>query len=387
MTMITPSYLGETIEYSSLHACRSTLEDPTLGQCGPSTSCDGAGTCVLSTTGCDGITCDDSARCWGRNCVCDRPAASCAPAPLARLNQADFVGSLVNMANGEGAFDLGFDEICDAYAVTMISGPDYLRQLAPDGTLTSWTSTTNLNMGEVAVLRTAVGEARVIGDVAATYICCATCGCVETGMDGRLGVVHLDRASTARPLPNVLPATATTGAGPFHDTTLDTGPYGLTWGGDKNLYVGNVTANGDFVHIDLSATPATSSSVATFPARVTAATPFDVDRLLVATEGGKTYLFTASKKTFAPWATLPGDVTSLKRDVFSGRVYAEISTAPPQILEISADGATMAPFQAPPRLGRIAIAPDGWLYHLSVYPASNWMSGNTIVRWQLRTKR
>ena len=34
MTMITPSYLGETIEYSSLHACRSTLEDPT---CHPQT--------------------------------------------------------------------------------------------------------------------------------------------------------------------------------------------------------------------------------------------------------------------------------------------------------------------------------------------------------------
>ena len=33
MTMITPSYLGETIEYSSLHACRSTLEDPTFGAC------------------------------------------------------------------------------------------------------------------------------------------------------------------------------------------------------------------------------------------------------------------------------------------------------------------------------------------------------------------
>ena len=35
MTMITPSYLGETIEYSSLHACRSTLEDPTA-LCGSS---------------------------------------------------------------------------------------------------------------------------------------------------------------------------------------------------------------------------------------------------------------------------------------------------------------------------------------------------------------
>ena len=32
MTMITPSYLGETIEYSSLHACRSTLEDPKFGE-------------------------------------------------------------------------------------------------------------------------------------------------------------------------------------------------------------------------------------------------------------------------------------------------------------------------------------------------------------------
>ena len=35
MTMITPSYLGETIEYSSLHACRSTLEDPTVASYHP----------------------------------------------------------------------------------------------------------------------------------------------------------------------------------------------------------------------------------------------------------------------------------------------------------------------------------------------------------------
>ena len=35
MTMITPSYLGETIEYSSLHACRSTLEDPTITRVRP----------------------------------------------------------------------------------------------------------------------------------------------------------------------------------------------------------------------------------------------------------------------------------------------------------------------------------------------------------------
>jgi len=38
MTMITPSYLGETIEYSSLHACRSTLEDPTVRRVWETTS-------------------------------------------------------------------------------------------------------------------------------------------------------------------------------------------------------------------------------------------------------------------------------------------------------------------------------------------------------------
>ena len=42
MTMITPSYLGETIEYSSLHACRSTLEDPTPERRNPNARwCDG----------------------------------------------------------------------------------------------------------------------------------------------------------------------------------------------------------------------------------------------------------------------------------------------------------------------------------------------------------
>ena len=39
MTMITPSYLGETIEYSSLHACRSTLEDPTASARSTGVSC------------------------------------------------------------------------------------------------------------------------------------------------------------------------------------------------------------------------------------------------------------------------------------------------------------------------------------------------------------
>jgi hypothetical protein len=356
-------------------------------QCGPGAVCGGEA-CVAAISACSGVDCDETGRCWGKSCVCDRPAPSCTPASLDRLNQADFVGSLVNMRDEEGAFDLDFDEICNAYAVTMISGPDYLRQLTPGGVFTEWASTTNLNMGQVAVLRALAGEFKVIGDIAATYICCATCGCIETGDDGRLGVVHLDRTSTTRPLPNVLPAKPSTGTGPFHSATLDTGPYALTWGADKNLYVGNVDVNGDYVRIDLGSTPPTSTKLATFAARVIAATPYDRLRLLVATEGGKVFLMKTKEGTTTDFATMPGDVTSIKRDRFTGRVYAEVSTTPPQIFELSPDGKTQTLFQKPPRLGRIAIAPDGWLYHLSVYPASGWKSTkDTIVRWALPAKR
>ena len=128
--------------------------------------CGGDGACATATTACAGVDCDESGRCWGSSCACDRPTATCVPAPLDRLNQGDFVGSLVNMRDEEGAFDLDFDEICNAYTVTMISGPDYLRQLTPDGKFTEWTSTTNLNMGQVAVLRALAGEFKVIGDIA-----------------------------------------------------------------------------------------------------------------------------------------------------------------------------------------------------------------------------
>ena len=65
MTMITPSYLGETIEYSSLHACRSTLEDPTrdpplgkadMGPDPPYESNSAAGYEPNSATGTEGLS-------------------------------------------------------------------------------------------------------------------------------------------------------------------------------------------------------------------------------------------------------------------------------------------------------------------------------------------
>ncbi|MCB9613773.1 MAG: hypothetical protein H6722_15120 [Sandaracinus sp.] len=234
--------------------CLDECAHPDALPCGEGTVCDvGTGTCVASGTpgvltgadvSCGTATCragtectvddvcepipacgrmvctDDGAVCWGRSCVFERPTGGCTPPTLERLNQDDFL-----LGGDGGAFDLEFDDACNAYAATMISGTDYLRQLAPDGTLTVWDGVTNLNMGEVAVLRAIGGEFGSDddpGEVALTYVCCASCGCV--GADPQ-GVARLDRAGEVS-LPMVVEATPSTGTAPWGSATLDTGPTG-----------------------------------------------------------------------------------------------------------------------------------------------------------------
>jgi hypothetical protein len=354
------------------------------GACGPGTVCVGEGICAPYGSA-RSVECDRLGRCWATTVPCARPAPSCMPAPLDRLNRMDFVGA-PNGRDEEGAFDLEFDEQCTAYAVTMLSGTDYLRQLTADGAFRQWASVGNLNMGEVARLpESQGGTSGALAEIAATYICCAACGCTETGTDGRLGVVRLDRASMTRPLPNVIAARSTTGTGPFGNANLDTGPYGLVWGSDDSLYVGNVNSNGEFVRADLRA--GTSTRVAMFSARVVAAANFDPRTLLVALSTGEVRTFDLLTRADGPWAMLPGPATSLTRDAHTGRVYAEVNVRPPAIFELTGDGASRREFARPRALGRVAIAPDGFLYHLNVFPDSGWRTSTAIQRWPLPATR
>ena len=151
-----PCAAGDTCDFATGRCARVgtagilTGADETCGAstCRPGSECALDGRCVAAppcgTTHC---TADGSA-CWGSACSSTRPAGACAPAPLTRLNAADFL-----LGGDGGAIDLEFDDACNAYAVTVISGQDYLRQLTPDGTITVTGGVTNLDMGEVAVLR------------------------------------------------------------------------------------------------------------------------------------------------------------------------------------------------------------------------------------------
>jgi len=343
-------------------------------RCLPGSECSLEGGCVPAPP-CFALECtDDDATCWGQACQTARPEGACAPAPLSRMNMADFI------AGGDGgAFDLEFDDACNAYVVTMISGTDYLRQLAPDGTLTVWDGVTNLNMGEVAVRRiegSEFGMGDGEGQVALTYVCCASCGCV--GSDPQ-GVARLDRVDPSTSLPMVVIASPSEGAGPFGNPALDTGPFGLTWGRDNTLYVGNVEAVGDLVRADLDT--GASRELHRLPSRVHASAVFSRQSLLVAVEGGVVHRVSTVSDARVVWADLGEDVTSLVRDPFTGRVYASLASG--RVVEHAADGAALGEWEDPGLAGRLAYAPDGHLYYL----VSGWPTTAEVRSYPLPSTR
>jgi hypothetical protein len=305
------------------------------------------------------------------------PAPLGAPGESGTLNDPLFLRTGTHP--GEGAIDLDFDNSCNAWAVTLISGPDYLRKVDPKGVVSSITGVTNLNMGEVAVLQGKDGQfGGGFGDVALTYICCETCGCIISGDGGNpQGAAVFDAATNSLPM-KIPSVDYTKGTGPFGNAGLDTGPYGLTWGLDRVLYLGNVKENGDFVALNLAG--GATTQIAKFDRRVNAAAPFDRDRLLVALEGGEVLLVPVLGLSGDPTSliTLAADVTSITRDTWNGDVYAALSDL--SLVRFHPGDATPTLFNVTADKGRLAIARDGYLYFIGVYPVDPY-----VVRFPLPT--
>lgn len=326
------------------------LEPCGAWSCGPGSTCDSNTLTCVAALPCLGAVCTGSV-CHGSSCPCERPAPACAPATLDQLNNTAFINGLV---------DLDFDLSCGAWGVTVISGADYLRNMDTAGLVKTVQGVTNLNMGEVAAVQ---GQNGTFGgmttDVGLTYNCCAACGCQGTPQ----GVAFYDQPANTLPL--VIPsAKITTGLGPFQSAYLDTGPQGLTWGLSRKLYVGNVDQDGDFHAVDL--TTNTKGLVTTFPARVYAATPFDGTRLLVALATKDVVLLDVVSGLVKPFATLASDVTSMARDPFTGHVYISLNGG--AIRDLSAKGDDLGKLGQGLKSGRIALARDGYLYHLNAAP-------------------
>mgnify|MGYP002777816081 CR=1 FL=1 len=343
--------------------------------CGPGSVCDGQGQCV-PVAPCAGVVCagDD---CWGSGCACERPI-ECADPGL----------DLLNGPFSEKIMGIDFADDCTAWMVTLRDGTDYLRRLRPDGELTEWAGVSNLDMGEVKVLRRltvpqlevvpplaarpAPAPVEGLGEVALTYTCIG--GCFG---DTPQGVARLVEADPNNPLPLVIPAQVTTGNGPFMAAVADAGPQGLTWGEDRVLYVGNSTANGEYNTADLE--QGMLGVVTTFPARVTASAPISPVHLLVALEGGALYRFNVVTLATEPALELEAHVTSLSHDAFTGQVYAALSSL--EVVVIEPFAGTVEPFAAMPGKGRVAVSPSGKLY----FVPARYLQEGTISAWDLPT--
>ncbi len=342
--------------------------------CGPGSVCDGQGMC-LAIAPCAGVACTDEGACWGDLCVCERAIECTDPA--------------LDLLNGPFSTEIGgidFADDCDAWMVTLRSGPDYLRRLKPDGTLDQWTGVANLNMGEVKVLRELTvpqltapqlpwtsepvppSKIEGIGEVAITYTCCAMCGCQA---DPPQGVARLVEEDMMTPLPIVIVAMVTQGTGPFTGNAAgaaNAGPQGLTWGVDRVLYVGNSTANGIFNSADLEAV--TQQDEYVFMSRVTAAAPVSPVHLVVGLDGGEVYRFNVMTKEAEFVISLGADITSFSHDKFTGLVYAGLATL--EIVDFHPFSGAVATFDTMPGQGRVAVSPSGTLYYTPVrYLAPN----------------
>lgn len=345
--------------------------------CGPGSVCDDQGGCV-PVAPCIDVACTDDGACWGTQCGCERPIA-CADPSLEALN-GPFSDKIIG---------IDFADDCTAWMVTLRDGVDYLRRLTPADELSEWPGVSNLDMGEVKVLRSLTipqlttplpwgsepvppTPAEGLGEVALTYTCIGGCD----GNDPQ-GVARLVEDDPQNPLPIVIIAAVTTGSGPFGVAVVDAGPQGLTWGVDRVLYVGNSTANGEFNRADLMG--GTQEVVTTFAARVHASAPVSPVHLLVALEGGAVRRYNVITQISTPLVELGAHATSLSHDPFTNKVYASLSTL--EVITIDPFTGDIEDFQMMPGKGRVAVSPSGKLYFM---PADYFAPGD-ILAWDLPT--
>ncbi|MEM6996724.1 MAG: hypothetical protein AAF721_39840 [Myxococcota bacterium] len=347
-------------------------------QCGPGSVCNGAGGCIPYAP-CADVVCLDDEQCWGTFCSCERTIDCAAP------TDAD-----LNGAFSVDIGDLEFADDCTAWMVTFRSGTDFLRSLSPDGVVTEYSGVANLNMGEVAILRaltpppqSAIGPRYTnhpppplpvegIGEVAITYTCCPTCGCQATPPQG---VARLDDTNAMQPLPLVIQAVVTGGNEPFGSAEVDSGPYGLTWGIDRELYVGNSTTNGDLHTADLAA--GTQMQIQGFVGRVTAGAPLTASHIAIAEAGGVIHRYNTQTLMTEAVVDVEQDVTSLAFDAFSGVLYASLRNL--EVVAIDPFAGTVEPFQTMAGAGRIAVSPSGRLY----FAPMSWVAVLPVTSWDL----
>jgi len=280
------------------------------------------------------------------NHTCDAESHICEMDEVPVAEPADIEARLHSM------WDIDFDDMGNTYLVTLISGADWVEQLAPDGSVTQLGNVDNSNLGMVAVKPD--GSSIMARDDSRNRLVFWNAEGQRTDMPQSIGIDLPEAHNNFR-------MTSPTG--------LDYGPDGLWWLGNhaESGDVCNMTDVGVVNCVALLPDPVYSISMS-LPNNIYVAAGTKIYRL--STEGGEPVVI----------ADLGVHIFSIAAERFTGELFAE--TIDGKIWRIGGvTGEVSAFLQNLNERGFLEVGPDLQLYrlrgqvdavaHLEVYPIGN----------------
>ena len=234
-----------------------------------------------------------------------------------------------------GVSDLQFDADCDAWVSTLISGTDYVYTIDSSGGTTRYTGASNHNMGSLAL------------DPSSTTFA------VSYNNVGYLGV------SSGSSIPVVATGGFDSGTN-FSSGYLRQSASSIAWDSSGCIWVPNFASTGS---IDCFSSTGSGTTLATLSGYVESVA-LDPDEALYVSVGSTVFAVDSSGSTSTYYA-LTDTVLDMVFDI-TGELY--VLTDANDIIVVDAGGAGEAVFATVGSEGKLAISPDGTLYHLDSQP-------------------
>ena len=234
-----------------------------------------------------------------------------------------------------GVSDLQFDQDCNAWVSTLISGTDYVYRIDSAGTRTIYTGASNHNIGSIALDPSGSGVAVSYNNV------------------GYLGV------SSGTSIPVVATGGFATGTN-FASGYLRQSASSMAWDSSGCIWMPNFASSGT---IDCYSSSGSGTTRATLSGYVESVA-LDINEDLYVSVGASVIAVSGAGST-STYITLSDIILDMVFDI-TGELY--VLTDANEIIVVDAGGTGTSVFSTVSSEGKLAISPDGTLYQLDSQP-------------------